>query len=60
MMSETKLDNSFPDGQLLIEGYSKPYKIDRNCNGGGMMLYNSRYSIKSSAHRVIINGRFFG
>ena len=39
MISETKLDNSFPEGQFLIEGYSKPYKIDRNCHGGGIMLY---------------------
>ena len=39
MISETKLDNSFPEGQFLIEGYRKPYRIDRNCHGGGIMLY---------------------
>ena len=39
MISETKLDNSFPDGQFLIERYSKPYRIDPNCHGGGLMLY---------------------
>ena len=39
MISETKLDNSFPEGQFLIEGYSEPYRIDRNCHGGGIMLY---------------------
>ena len=33
MISETKLDNSFPEGQFLIEGYRKPYRIDRNCHG---------------------------
>ena len=38
-MSESKLDNSFPDGQFLFEGYSKPYGIDRNCLGGGIVLY---------------------
>ena len=37
MIFETKLDNSFPEGQFLIEGYSKPYRIDRNCHGGGIM-----------------------
>ena len=21
----------------MIEGYSKPYRIDRNCHGGGML-----------------------
>ena len=39
MISETKLDHSFPDGQFLIEGYSILYRIDRNCHGGGIMLY---------------------
>ena len=39
MISQTKLDNSFPESQFLIEGYSKPYRIDRNCHGGGIMLY---------------------
>ena len=39
MISETKLDNSFPDGQFLIEGYSISYRIDRDYHGGGIMLY---------------------
>ena len=43
MISETKLDSSFPkqiiDGQFLIEGYSKSYRIDLNCHGSGIMLY---------------------
>ena len=36
---DTKLDNCFPEGQFLIEEYSKSYRIDRNCHGGGIMLY---------------------
>ena len=39
MISETKLDNSFPEGQFLIEGYSKPYRTHRNCHGRSLMLY---------------------
>ena len=39
MISETKLENSFPEGQFLIEGYWKPYRIDRNCHREGIMLY---------------------
>ena len=39
MISEPKLDNSSPEDQFLIEGYSKPYKTDRNCHAGGIMLY---------------------
>ena len=39
MISETKLDNSFPEGQFLLPGYSSPYRFDRNCLGGGIILY---------------------
>ena len=39
IISETKLDNSFPEGQFLIPGYSSLYHFDRNCRGGGIMLY---------------------
>ena len=28
MISETKLGNSFPTGQFLINGYSEPFRID--------------------------------
>ena len=35
MISETKIDESFPESQFTIEGYSKPFRRDRNCNGGG-------------------------
>ena len=39
MISDTKLGNTFPEGQFLIKGFSKPYRIDRNCHRGGIMLY---------------------
>ena len=39
MIPERKSDNSFPEGQFLIPGYSSPYRFDRNCRGGGIMLY---------------------
>ena len=39
MISETKLDSSFPEGQFLIKGYNAPYRMDRNSHGGGIMLY---------------------
>ena len=38
MISETKLDDTFPPGQFLIEGYSKPIRLDRNCHGGGILF----------------------
>ena len=39
MIPETKLDESFPIGQFLIDGYSVPFRLDRNENGGGILLY---------------------
>ena len=39
MTSETKLNESFPVGQFLIDGYSVPFHFDRNGNGDGILLY---------------------
>ena len=39
MVSETKLNDSFPKGQFLMEGFHSPFRFDRNRNGGGIMLY---------------------
>ena len=39
LISETKLDDSFPSAQFLLNGFSKPYRLDRCSNGGGILLY---------------------
>jgi len=39
VITETKLDTSFPESQFLMHGYSKPYRFDRNRNGGGVMIF---------------------
>ena len=39
MISETKIDDSFPIVNFLIDGFSQPYRIDGNFSGGGIMLY---------------------
>ena len=39
MISETKIDDSFPVGQFIIDGFSPPYRLHRNCHGGGLMLF---------------------
>ena len=38
LISETKIDSSFPTAQFQIEGYAT-YRLDRNANGGGILLY---------------------
>ena len=39
LISETKLDSSFPNGQFVIKSYSTHFRLDRNQNGGGLSLY---------------------
>ena len=39
MIQETKLDSSFPVQQFALAGYSEPYRIDRNREGGGVLIY---------------------
>ena len=39
MVSETKVDDSFPIGNFLIHGVSPHNRLDRDSKGGGIMLY---------------------
>ena len=39
IIAETKIDNTFPTSQFVIEGYMKPFRYDRNQNGGGLLIY---------------------
>ena len=39
LIYETKLDDSFPSVQCKIEGFTTPYRYDRNDKGGGLLLY---------------------
>ena len=40
MVSETKVDDTYPTGQFKIEGYSKPIRLDRNRHGGGLIIFS--------------------
>ena len=31
--------DSFPFNQFAIEGYSLPFRLDRNVRGGGILVY---------------------
>ena len=37
MITETKLDDSFPEQQFHIEGFNIPFRLDRNRHGGGLL-----------------------
>ena len=39
LISETKLDVSFPSSQFILDGFTPPYRLDRTEHGGGIMLF---------------------
>ena len=39
VITESKLDDSYPNSQFFIDGFSEPYRLDRNVNGGGLLIY---------------------
>ena len=39
IITETKLDDTFPLSQFHIDGFSTPYRLDRNRNGRGRITY---------------------
>ena len=39
MITETKLDDTFPLGQFYVDGFTMPYRLDRNRNGGDVIIY---------------------
>ena len=39
VLSETKIDESFPEGQFKIPGFCTPFRLDRDSFGGGILVY---------------------
>ena len=39
VISETKIDESFPMSQYSIEGYTTPFRLDRNDEVGEIIIY---------------------
>ena len=39
LISETKLDDTFPLNQFILEGFTPPYRTDRTAHDGGLMLF---------------------
>ena len=57
MVSETKIDDTFPESQFLIEGFLKPFRLDRTAKGGGILLY-IREDIPCRYFKKFIRGLF--
>ena len=39
VITESKLDHTFPDSLFRISGYNKPFRKHRNRNGGGILVF---------------------
>ena len=39
LISETKLNDTFPQGQFVINGFRAPFMEDRNDKGDGLLLF---------------------
>ena len=39
VLTETKIDDSFPFQQFIISGFAAPFRLDRNADGGGILIY---------------------
>ena len=39
IITESKLDDTYSTSQFHIDGYSMPYRLDRNRNGGRVIIY---------------------
>ena len=39
MISQSKLDDTFPLGQFYVEVFTMPYRLDRHRNEGGVIIY---------------------
>ena len=63
ILTESKLDNSFPVNQFIIDDYWPPFRANRNQYGGGVIIYvrediPSR-ELKSHPHLSNFEGIFF-
>ena len=51
MISETKIDDSFPVSHFLRGGYATFYRLDRNSSGSGILVF-IREDIPSTNHII--------
>ena len=48
VLTETKLDETFTTSTFFIDGFSSPFRLDRNRKGGGILIYERKRSEISS------------
>ena len=60
MVSETKIDDTFPESQFLIEGFSKPFRLDSTAKAGGILLYIKEDKPCKYIKQITLNNSFEG
>ena len=58
MVSETKINDTFPESQHLIEGYSTSYRLDQTAKGGGILLYIRQDIPSRYLKKITVNESF--
>ena len=56
LISETKPDKTFPTRQFSIEGFTSPYRLDRNGSRGGLLAH-AREDITSKLIKTELSNR---
>ena len=51
MISESKLDDTFPTSQFVIESFIEPFSLDRTRNESGILLY-----VKNNITATLLTG----
>ena len=57
LVSETKINKSFPTDQLRMMGFATPLRFDRSIHGGGLILYLRLDNLPASEARPEVPGR---
>ena len=58
MISESKLDDTFPHALYHLKDISNPYRLHRNSQGGGTLVYGRdnfmKYKMKANPNKIIL------
>ena len=60
VITESKLGHTFPDSSFRTSGYCKPFRKDRNRNGGGILVFiKDDIPCKELQINFLMNLRFY-
>ena len=60
MVSERKRDDTFPESQFLMEGFSTPYRLDWTAKDGRVLLYIRQDIPSKYIKKITVNKSFEG